>query len=219
MLITFGQDLERGFGSSDIFIQVSLYDGKGISLLIDGSSGVPDWIRHQNMGNEVIMQLPLNCHENNDLLGFSLFSLFHINPINGFEEEAEGGEDPPPCSLRCELSFLDQQFGPVDDLFLDCFCGCYNINGGASDKVWVSYYPKVGVKEMFQSNKYRLLRASFRGTNVKVEKCGTNRIYANDDGLNHPTMLRDFLGHFDDNASAGRSLKNQLNAKCVKMRY
>ena len=112
------------------------------------------------------MQLPLNWHENNDLLGFSLFFLFHINPVNGFEEKAEGGEDPPPCSLKCELSFLDQQFGTVDDLFLDCFCGCYNINDGASDKVWVSYYPKVGVKEMFQSNKYRLLKASFRGTNV-----------------------------------------------------
>ena len=41
MLITFVQDLERGFGSSDIFFPLSLYDGKGISLLIDGSSGVP----------------------------------------------------------------------------------------------------------------------------------------------------------------------------------
>ena len=36
------------------------------------------------MGNEVIMQLPLNWHENDDLLGFSLFFLFHINPVNGF---------------------------------------------------------------------------------------------------------------------------------------
>ena len=76
------------------------------------------------MGNEVIMQLPLNWHENNDLLGFSLFSLFHINPGNGFEEKAEGGEDPRPCSLKCELSFLDEQFGIVDDLFLDSCCGC-----------------------------------------------------------------------------------------------
>ena len=114
MLITFVQDLERGFGSSDIFIPGSLYDGKGISLLIDGSSGVPGWIRqYQNLGNEVIMQLPLNWYENIDLLGFSLFSLFHINPVNGSEEKAEDelkGEDPPPCSLKCELSFFGEQF-------------------------------------------------------------------------------------------------------------
>ena len=83
-------------------------------ILIDGSIGVPGWIRqYQNLGNEVIMQLPLNWYENIDLLGFSLFSLFYINPVNGyygFEEKAEDelkGEDPPPCSLKCELSFLD----------------------------------------------------------------------------------------------------------------
>ena len=140
MLITFVQDLERGFGSSDIFIPGSLYDGKGISLLIDRSSGVPSWIGHQNLGNEVIMHLPLNWYENIDLLGVSLFSLFHINPVNGFREKAEGGEDLPPCSFKCELSFLGEQFGNVDDLFLDSFCGCYS-KGGASDKVWVTYYP------------------------------------------------------------------------------
>ena len=141
------------------------------------------------MGNEVIMQLPLNWHENNDLLGFSLFSLFHINPVNGFEEKAEGGEvDPRPCSLKCELSFLDEQFGIVDDLFLDSFCGCYN-EGGVSDQVWVTYYPKVGVKEMYHSNNYRLLKASFRGTHVKMEKCGIDLVYTKDDGLNNPTTL------------------------------
>ena len=70
------------------------------------------------------------------------------------------------------------QFGIVDDLFLDYFCGCYNINGEASDQVWVVYYPKLGVKEMYHSNKYRLLKASFRGTRIKVEKCGIGLIYA-----------------------------------------
>ena len=196
------QDFERGFGSSDIFIPGSLYDGKGISLFIDGSNEDPDWIRHKNIGNEVIIQLPLNWYKDKDLLGFSLFYCHVL--ANRSKEKAED-EDPSPYSLKCELSFLDEQFGTMDDLFLDCFCGCYNITGGASDKVWVIYYPKVGVKEMFQSNKYRLLKASFRGKNVKVEKCGINLIYANDDGLNHPTMLRNCLGHFDDNASAAKS--------------
>ena len=60
------------------------------------------------------------------------------------------------------MSFLGEQFGIVDDLFLDYFCGCYN-NGEASDKVWVVYYPKLGFKEMYHSNKYRLLKASFNG--------------------------------------------------------
>ena len=40
--VTLVQDLERGFGSSDIFIRGFLYDGKAICLLIDGSSRVPD---------------------------------------------------------------------------------------------------------------------------------------------------------------------------------
>ena len=178
------QDFERGFSSSNLFIPGSLYDGKGISLFIDGSSGDPSWIRHQNMGNEVTIQLPLNWYEDNDLLGFSLFS-FHV-PFNGLIEEKPEGEKgeeyPSPCSLKCELSFLDdEQFGIVDDLFLDSFCGCYNNKSGVSDKVWMTYYPKVAVREMYHSNNYRLLKASFpfRGTSIKVEKCGIGLIYAN----------------------------------------
>ena len=120
---------------------------------------------------------------------------FHV-PVDGFEEKAEDelkAENPPLCSLKCERGFHGDQFGIVDDLFLDYFCGsCYK-NGGVSDKVWVTYYPKVGVKEMYHSNNYRFLKASFRGTCVKVEKCSIDLIYAKDDGLNHNTKLRDHL--------------------------
>ena len=91
--------------------------------------------RNQNMGNEVTMKLPLNWYEDNDLLGSSLFS-FHV-PVDGFKEKAEDelkAENPPLCSLKCELSFRADQFGIVDDLFLDYFCGsCYK-NGGVSFK-------------------------------------------------------------------------------------
>ena len=200
--VTFVQDFEHGFASSDRVIPGSLYDGKGISLLMDRRRGYDGWIRHQKMGNEVIIELPLNWYEDNDLLGFYLFS-FHI-PVFGFEEKTRDelkGEDPPPCSLKCELSFVDEQFGIVDDLFWDSSCGCYN-KGGVSDQVWVTYYPKVGVKEMYHSNNYRFLKASFRGTHFKVEKCAIDLIYTKDDGLNHPTMFNDPLWHFDDNESA-----------------
>lgn len=207
--VTFVQDFECGFGSSDRFMPGSLYDGKGISLFIDGSSGFPEWIKHQNMGNEVVIQLPLNWYEDNDLLGFSLFS-FHV-PVNGFEEKAEG-EDPSPCSLKCELAFLGGQFGIVDDLFLDSFCGCYN-NGGVSDRVWVTYYPKVAVKGMYHSNNYRILKASFCGTHFKVEKCGINLIYAKDDGLNHPTMFRDPPGYFGDDGSSAESTIHNIKSR------
>ena len=192
------QDFERGFGSSDIFIPGSLYDGKGISLFIDGSSGVPGWMSYQNIGNEVTIQLPLNWYQDNDLLGFSLFS-FQI-PIDGFEEKVADelkGKDPSPCCLKCELSFLGKKFGIVDDLFLDSFCGCYN-NGGVSNQVWMTYYPKVGVKEMYHSNNYRFLKASFHGTHVKVEKCDINLIYAKDDGSLEEATIQKVKSRDDD---------------------
>ena len=54
-------------------------------------------------------------------------------------------------------------------------------DGPQQDKVWMTYYPKVAVREMYHSNNYRLLKASFpfRGTSIKVEKCGIGLIYAN----------------------------------------
>ena len=81
--------------------------------------------------------------------------------------------------------------------------------GGTSNQVCVTYYPKVGVKEMFHSIKYRLLKASFHGTHVKVEMCGIDLIYAKDNGLNHPTMLRNPLRYFGDNGSSvGTTIHN-----------
>lgn len=72
------------------------------------------------------------------------------------------------------------EVGIGDDLFLYYRCGsCNNNNGGI--QVWAIYYPKVGFKEIFHSNKYRLLKASFDSSaNLKVEKCGIDLIMLDD---------------------------------------
>lgn len=107
----------------------SLYNGKRISVLLDGSSRLPGWLRRRIMANEARIQLPLNWYEDDDLLEFSLFSFYYVGGLKGHE-------DPRPCSLKYGLSFLGVEFGIVNDLFLDYCCGsCNNNCGGSSYQV------------------------------------------------------------------------------------
>ena len=55
------------------------------------------------------------------------------------------------------------------------------INGDELNGVWVAYYPKVAIPNQYKSNKWRHLKASFRGylggKQVKVKECGFHLIY------------------------------------------
>ena len=55
----------------------SLFGGHGISIVIPRSSGILEWIGYQSTGSdEVIIELPPNWCENNDLLGFALCCVY-----------------------------------------------------------------------------------------------------------------------------------------------
>ncbi|KAL6318087.1 hypothetical protein AAG906_035232 [Vitis piasezkii] len=186
------------------------YFGQGISILIPRSSGIPEWIRHQKNGSRVTIELPRYWYKNKDLLGFTLFSV-HI-PLDNESVDISEDEDLPCCSLKCELTFRGDQFAFLDDLSLDSWCECYK-NDGASGQVWVLYYPKVAIKEKYHSNKWRRLKASFHcylnGTPVKVEKCGMQLIYVDNDVYSRPTKIQ----HNDSQENLGdqRSTLEDVN--------
>ncbi|KAJ9675441.1 hypothetical protein PVL29_024386 [Vitis rotundifolia] len=186
------------------------YFGQGISILIPRSSGIPEWIRHQKKGSRVTTELPRYWYKNKDLLGFALFSI-HIPLDNEFVDISKDF-DQPHCGLKCELTFRGDQFAFLDDLSLDSWCECYE-NDGASGQVWVLYYPKVAIKEKYHSNKWRHLNASFRGClngiPVKVEKCGMQLIYSQNDVYSRPTRIQ----HNDSQENLGdeRSTVEDVN--------
>ncbi|RVW20926.1 TMV resistance protein N [Vitis vinifera] len=80
-------------------------------------------------------------------------------------------------------------------------------------QVWVLYYPKVAIKEKYHSNKWRRLKASFHcylnGTPVKVEKCGMQLIYVDNDVYSRPTNIQ----HNDSQENLGdqRSTVEDVN--------
>ncbi|KAL6315281.1 hypothetical protein AAG906_000366 [Vitis piasezkii] len=42
-------------------------------VVIPGSGGIPEWISHQSMGRQAIIELPKNRYEDNNFLGFAVF--------------------------------------------------------------------------------------------------------------------------------------------------
>ncbi|KAJ9676332.1 hypothetical protein PVL29_025048 [Vitis rotundifolia] len=51
-------------------------------VVIPGSGGIPEWISHQSMGCQAIIELPKNRYEDNNFLGFAVF--FHYGPPDHF---------------------------------------------------------------------------------------------------------------------------------------
>ena len=63
----------------------SFFKGNGISIVIPRNSGILEWIRCRNVGNDEVtltliscyeIKLPSNWYENNDLLGFVLWCVY-----------------------------------------------------------------------------------------------------------------------------------------------
>ena len=87
-------------------------------------------------------------------------------------------------SLGCELTMGDDhQFWFKDHISFQCYCECGI--GDDISQVWVTYYPKIIIPKTHVSNKRRRLKASFEGffcgELLKVEKCGIQLIYAQED--------------------------------------
>lgn len=147
------------------------YDGKGINIFMPGSCGIPEWMKHQKMGSEVTIELPMNWHEDKNLLGFVLCSLY---------VPAKGKFEAVVHNLVCKLIINGNHF---EYLFINSYCGCHESD--ASDQVWLLYYPKIGIPARYRSNQWNLeviFDFSIEGKPVKVEKSGVHLIYDQGEG-------------------------------------
>ena len=105
--------------------------GKGINFVVPG---MPHWIRYQNVGDEIRIELPMNSYEDNDFLGFALCSVYV--PLENTCRNA------PIVSygLGCHLSLYGDQSGFRDYISFYFVCKCYS-GGESRDQVWVTTYP------------------------------------------------------------------------------
>ena len=106
-------------------------------------------------------------------------------PTNGSAYESENetahtSDNEEPVEFYCNLSIRGNNQSTVVDSFK---LGSYCASDGASDIVWVIYYPKVAfkeaIKELYRSNQWTHFMASFGGFG-RVEQCMIRLIYAED---------------------------------------
>ena len=164
------QDVECRGGRHDIQFGQSGFFGKGISIVI---SGMPDWLRYQNAGNEIRIELPMNWYDDNDFLGFALCAVYV--PL----KNTLGDAPVVSYGLGCHLSLCGDQFGFRDYLSFYSVCKCY-CGGESRDQVWMTYYPQIAIQEKYRSNKWRQFTALFVGYGTgsfEVIKCGVTLIY------------------------------------------
>ncbi|CBI35601.3 unnamed protein product, partial [Vitis vinifera] len=76
-----------------------------VHVIIPGSRGIPEWISHKSMRDEITIDLPKNWYEDNNFLGFALFS--HYPPVDDDRVSSDG--------LRLLISDGDQ-FGHVETI-------------------------------------------------------------------------------------------------------
>ena len=48
---------------------------KAIIIIIPGNNGIPGWISEQKKGSQITIKLPIDWYQNNDFLGFALYSV------------------------------------------------------------------------------------------------------------------------------------------------
>ena len=96
------EDVESKGDWHDIQFGQFGFFGKGINFVVPGMT---HWIRYQNLGDEIRIELPMNRYEDNDFLGFALCSIYvplgntcWYAPIVSY-------------GLGCHLSLYGDQFG------------------------------------------------------------------------------------------------------------
>ncbi|XP_034675715.1 disease resistance protein RPV1-like isoform X1 [Vitis riparia] len=146
-----------------------------VNLIISGSCGIPKWISHHKKGAKVVAKLPQNWYKNNDLLGFVLYCVY--DPLDNESEETLEND---ATYFKYGLTLRGHEIQFVDELHFYRSSYCYDV----VPKMWMIYYPKVGIEKKYHSNKWRQLTASFcgymNGKAVKVEECGIHLIYTGD---------------------------------------
>ena len=153
--------------------------GHHVHVIILGRRGIPKWISHKSMGDEITIDLPKNWYEDNNFLGFALFC--HHVPI---DDENEDGLD-----LQLLISDGDQ-FGHMETIqfFPNYSLDMKNSTLLADPALMVVYFPQISISSEYRSNRWNKFKARFssvffepnREASGKVESCGIHLIYAQD---------------------------------------
>ena len=162
--------MESKGGWHDIQFGQSGFFGKGISFVVPG---MPPWIRYQNVGDEIRIELPMNWYTDNDFLGFALCAVYIPSENTYWDAPAVA------YGLGCHLSLYGDQYGFRDYISFYSVCKCYS-GGESSEQVWVTTYPQIAIQEKYQSNKWRQFTAFFvcyGSGSLKVINCGVTLIY------------------------------------------
>ncbi|KAJ9697377.1 hypothetical protein PVL29_009273 [Vitis rotundifolia] len=129
-----------------------------------GSRGIPEWISHKSMGYEITIDLPKNWYEDNNFLGFALFS-HHVSDNYA-----------PFVCYTLELLSDGDQFGEVKTIEF--------ILNGTDPASMVVYFPQIAISSVYRSNRWNKFKAVFSSSfgpditaDFKVESCGIHLIY------------------------------------------
>ena len=175
-------------------------DSDKFHIIIPGSSGIPEWVTRKSMGCEVSIELLENWYEDDNFLGFALFS--HLLPLDGDDDNNNDDDDDYESTYwMSELSTPHgDQSKPIFGSSKHIGCGIYYINsvefdryeeclvyhkGGTSDPILgVLYVPQTAISTEYRSREWNHFKARCDGTyrcgdkTFKVKSCGVNLLYA-----------------------------------------
>ena len=151
-------------------------------IIIPGNGGIPGWVSHQEIGSQVRIELPLNWYEDNHILGFALFCLYHKE--SHFE-----------APYRIDLRLRDDRNELVHVLSVSWY-ECPEIHCDASDGLWVTLYPKNAIPKKYHSNRPWNFLAVFDSSirindQFTIKRCGFQLIYSHDYPHNNVPKLLD----------------------------
>ena len=142
----------------------------GIRITIPKSCGILEGISDQSRGN--CLELPPNWYENKDLLGFAIFYSYVQSEFEGYgwflDIKGNGKQ-----KLLGMFSLLSKP--GLDSDILDLAC--------------IICYPKAAIMEMYLSNQWTHLVASFY-SDARMEGFGIHLIYAKDYVQMPPSMVQ-----------------------------
>ena len=146
------------------------------------------------MGDEITIDLPKNWYEDNNFLGFALFS--HHVPVDDICKTLCDDDIPyfPIVALDTTLHLLisdGDQFGHVETIQFIPNCSLDMKNRTFADPaLMVVYFPQIAISSEYRSNRWNKFKAGFSShpfcadEAFKVKSCGIHLIY--DHGQDHP---------------------------------
>ena len=219
-------DLTLPTSSGNLDEEEDLYSGNSngkddplgkIDVFIPGSSGIPEWVSHRNIGSEVRIELPMNWNEDSNFLGFALF--FHLLSHHDDDDELVNRYViTQECKLTISYGYQSEM---VDSISLDSFCDPYSINStclSSDPALRVIYFPQIAIRDHFRSwkNFKAHLDTPFvsvvscqcgKNRAFKVESCGIHLIYAQENHRHNqnqqPQLVRGKTGPSRDDTDDG----------------